>query len=161
MNTNKSASLEDCKVPVKLKLSALWASVMLCYIYGDYFGLFVPGTLKAMFDGQMGSLGPTTQSVLLGTAALITFPALMVALSLLLPPTVNRWLNIVLGLVYTVIVILFMPGGWWFYEALAIVEIILQLLVVWYAWKWPTVPKTIPGVQAASGAPTTLSSSAP
>lgn len=123
--------------PVQLKLSALWASVMLCYIYGDYFGLFVPGTLKAMFDGQMGSLGPTTQGVLLGTAVLITFPALMVALSLLLPPTVNRWLNIVLGLAYTAIVVAFMPGGWWFYEALAIIEIALQLAVVWYAWRWP------------------------
>jgi len=132
-------ALQRFDPPVQLKLSALWASVMLCYIYGDYFGLFVPGTLKAMFDGQMGSLGPTTQGVLLGTSALITFPALMVALSLLLPPTVNRWLNVVLGLAYTAIVIFFMAGGWWFYEALAIVEIILQLLVVWYAWKWPRV----------------------
>lgn len=123
--------------PVQLKLSALWASVMLCYIYGDYFGLFVPGTLKAMLDGQMGSLGPTTQGVLLGTSALITFPALMIALSLLLPAALNRWLNIVLGLAYTVIVIFFMSGGWWFYEALAIVEIALQLAVVWHAWKWP------------------------
>lgn len=132
-------ALQRFDPPVQLKLSALWASVMLCYIYGDYFGLFVPGTLKAMFDGQMGSLGPTTQGVLLGTSALITFPALMIALSLLLPPAVNRWLNIVLGLAYTAIVAFFMPGGWWFYEALAIVEIILQLLVVWYAWKWPRV----------------------
>jgi hypothetical protein len=135
----RSNALQRFDPPVQLKLSALWASVMLCYIYGDYFGLFVPGTLKAMFDGQMGSLGPTTQGVLLGTAALITFPALMVALSLLLPPTVNRRLNIVLGLAYTAIVVFFMAGGWWFYEALAIVEIILQLLVVWHAWKWPRV----------------------
>lgn len=161
MQTNKNASLENWKVPIKLKLSALWASVMLCYIYGDYFGLFVPGTLKAMLDGQMGSLGPTTQGVLLGTAALITFPALMIALSLLLPPTMNRWLNIMLGSVYTVIVILFMSGGWWFYEALAIVEIILQLLVVWYAWKWPRVPETIPCMQAASNAPMTTSLTTP
>jgi hypothetical protein len=133
-------ALQPFDPPVQLKLSALWASVMLCYIYGDYFGLFVPGTLQAMFDGQMGSLGPTTQGVLLGTSALITFPALMVALSLLLPPAVNRWLNIVLGLAYTAIVVFFMAGGWWFYDALAIVEIILQLLVVWHAWKWPKVP---------------------
>ena len=136
----KPNALQHFDPPVQLKLSALWASVMLCYIYGDYFGLFVPGTLKAMFEGQMGSLGPTTQGVLLGTSALITFPALMVALSLLLPPTLNRWLNIVLGLAYTAIVVFFMSGGWWFYEALAIVEIMLQLLVVWHAWKWPKVP---------------------
>lgn len=149
-------TLQRFDPPVQLKLSALWTSVMLCYIYGDYFGLFVPGTLKSMFDGQMGSLGPTTQGVLLGTSALITFPALMVALSLLLPPAVNRWLNIALGLIYTVIVILFMSGGWWFYEALAIVEIILQLLVVWHAWKWPRMAELAPGAPMAPS----LSSSA-
>lgn len=142
-------TLQAFKPPVQLKLSALWASVMLCYIYGDYFGLFVPGTLKSMFDGQMGSLGPTTQGVLLGTAALVTFPALMIALSLLLAPAINRWLNIVLGLLYTVIVIFFMPGGWWFYQALAIVEIALQLAVVWCAWRWPRVPAAVVAVQSA------------
>lgn len=135
----RPGALQRFDPPAQLKLSALWASVMPCYIYDGYFCLFVPGTLKAMLDGQMGSLGPTTQGVLLGTSALITFPALMVALSLLLPPIVNRWLDIVLGLAYTAIVVFFMSGGWWFYEALAIVEIILQLLVVWHAWKWPKV----------------------
>ncbi|MCP1374810.1 DUF6326 family protein [Dyella lutea] len=137
MDGTTRQSLEHWRAPVQLKLAALWTSVMFCYIYGDYFGLFVPGTLKAMFNGQMGSLGPTTQGVLLGTAALVTFPALMVFLSLALRPAINRPLNILLGLAYTVIVILFMPGGWLFYEVMAVVEIILQLLVVWYAWHWP------------------------
>ena len=137
MDGTTRQSLEHWRAPVQLKLAALWTSVMFCYIYGDYFGLFVPGTLKAMFSGQMGSLGPTTQGVLLGTAALVTFPALMVFLSLALRPAINRPLNILLGLDYTVIVILFMPGGWVFYEVMAVVEIVLQLLVVWYALRWP------------------------
>ena len=137
MNATTRQTLEHWRAPVQLKLAALWTSVMFCYIYGDYFGLFVPGTLKDMFDGQMGSLGPTTQGVLLGTAALVAFPALMVFLSLVLRPAVNRSINILVGLAYTVIVIFFMPGGWLFYQAMAAVEIVLQLLVVWYAWRWP------------------------
>lgn len=137
MNTTAKQPLEHWRAPVQLKLAALWTSVMFCYIYGDYFGLFVPGTLKDMFNGQMGSLGPTTQGVLLGTAALVTFPALMVFLSLALKPAINRPLNILLGLAYTLIVILFMLDGWLFYEVMAAVEIVLQLLVVWYAWRWP------------------------
>lgn len=32
-----SRTLSDFKVPVKLKLSALWISVVFCYIYGDSF----------------------------------------------------------------------------------------------------------------------------
>jgi len=129
--------LEHWRVPVQLKLAALWTTVMFCYIYGDYFGLFVPGTLKDMADGQMGSLGPATQGVLLGTAAMVTFPALMIFLSLALKPSINRPLNIVLGLALSLVVAFFMPGGWLFYEVLAVVEIVLQLLVVWYAWRWP------------------------
>lgn len=59
--------LDDRRIPVRLKLSLLWSSLMFCYIYGDYFGLYQPGKLQQMIDGQMGPLGPTTQGVLLGT----------------------------------------------------------------------------------------------
>ena len=44
-------ALEDIKVPVRYKLSAMWASVMFCYIYVDYFELYVPGKLQGMLDG--------------------------------------------------------------------------------------------------------------
>ena len=37
--------LDDVKIHVKLKLSALWVSAMLCYIYGDFFQLFTPRAL--------------------------------------------------------------------------------------------------------------------
>lgn len=142
MDSYGKQQLADWRVPVQLKLAALWTSVMFCYIYGDYFGLFVPGTLKDMVNGQMGSLGPTTQGVLLGTAALVTFPALMVFLSLVLKPAINRPLNLLVGLAYTAIVAFFLSGGWLFYKVMAAVEIALQLLVVWYAWRWPRAAAT-------------------
>jgi hypothetical protein len=44
---NSSPALHDIKVHVKIKISLLWASVMFCYIYGDYFGLYKPGALQA------------------------------------------------------------------------------------------------------------------
>lgn len=40
--------LEEYRAPAKVKLAALWASTMFCYIYGDYFGLYVTGTLADM-----------------------------------------------------------------------------------------------------------------
>lgn len=40
--------LEDIKVPVRLKLWALWTALMFCYVYGDYSGLYPPGQLKGM-----------------------------------------------------------------------------------------------------------------
>ncbi len=130
---------EDVKVNVKIKLSALWASLVLCYLYGDYFGLYKPGSLQSMLDGQMGPLGPTTQGVLLGTSIMMAIPCVMVFLSLVVPPKINRVANVALGLVYTAIMILTMPGAWVFYLFFGVVEIALSLAIVGFAWKWPRV----------------------
>jgi hypothetical protein len=111
---NTAPVLDDVKVHVKLKLSALWVAVMLCYIYGDFIGLFKPGKLQGMLAGQM-PLGPTTQGVLLGIAIVMAIPSVMVFLSLVLKPKVNRWANIIVGILYTAI-----------------------MCVTWYAWRWPS-----------------------
>jgi hypothetical protein len=134
--------LEDLKVHVKLKISALWAAVMFCYVYGDYFGLFKPGILEEMIAGKMGPLGPATQGVLLGVALMMAIPSVMVFLSLVLPPTVNRWMNITFGVIYTVIMLITMPGEWTFYIFLGVVEMVLTGLIVWYSWNWPKQGRT-------------------
>lgn len=128
--------LDDLKVHVKLKLSALWAAVMFCYIYGDYFGLYVPGKLQGMLDGD-GPIGPVSQGTLVATALLLAIPGVMVFLSLVLAPAISRWANIGLGLFYTAIMLLTMPGAWSFYIVLGMIEVALTLLIAWYAWKWP------------------------
>jgi hypothetical protein len=130
------APLDDLKVHVKLKLSALWAAVMFCYIYGDYFGLYVPGQLKGMLDGH-GPIGPTTQGSLVITSVLLAIPGVMVFLSVVLPPKLNRWLNILLGAFYTLVVLVTIPGSWTFYIVLSVLEMLLTAMVVWYAWRWP------------------------
>jgi hypothetical protein len=133
MQATTAQRLEDFRVPVKLKLAALWTSVVFCYLYNDYFNLYVPGTLKSMLNG------PATQGMLLGYMAMTIGACLMPALSLLLKPALSRWFNIVLGLAYTAILIFLMPGTWLFYQAMSAVEIALQLLAVWHAWRWPRV----------------------
>jgi Family of unknown function (DUF6326) len=135
---NTPDGLEDLKISVKIKLSALWASVMFCYIYADYFGLYRPGKLQAILSGDFFSL-PATQPVLLGASVMLAIPSLMIFLSVVLPPVFNRWLNIVAGAVYTAIIVKTM-WGWAFYVFYGVVEISLTLLVVWYAWRWPKAP---------------------
>ena len=128
--------LDDLKVHVKLKISALWVSVMFCYLYADYFGLYQPGKLRGMLEGKMGPLGRTTQGVLLGTSILMAIPSVMVFLSVALKPSLNRWLNIVFGTLYTVIILITM-WDWAFYVFFGFVEVMLTGLIVWYAWSWP------------------------
>ncbi len=136
-STQSPGSLIDSPVPIKIKLAGLWASVMFCYVYGDIFGLFKPGNLQSMLDGQMGPLGPTTQGILVGTSLMMAIPSLMVFLALALRPNLNRWLNIGFGLLFTIIILITLPGAWAFYIVLGIIEMGLTLFIVWYAWKWP------------------------
>ena len=140
MNGSKRAGsvFEDIKIHVKIKLSALWAAVMFCYIYGDIFRLFQTGELQDMLEGNMWST-PVTQGLLVGTSAIIVVPSLMVFLSLVLKPSLNRWANILFGVFYTGLMLFTMAasGAWAYYIFLGFVEVALTLLIVWYAWSWP------------------------
>jgi hypothetical protein len=126
----------DIQIHVRFKLFALWTSVMFCYIYCDYFQLYQPGQLQSMLAAKM-ALGPITQNVLLGMSAVLIIPALMIFLTVALPPPVSRWLNILFGTLYTLIMILAILGAWHYYVLYGLIEIVLTSLVVWYAWTWP------------------------
>jgi TRAP-type C4-dicarboxylate transport system permease small subunit len=72
---------------------------------------------------------------------IMTIPPLMIALSVLLKPKINRLLNIIFGILFTLMMVLIAIGSltpWYiFYVFLAIVEALLTFMVVWNAWKWP------------------------
>lgn len=136
MTTDATQVLSDPPLPLRLRLSALWASLTFCYLYGDYFGLYKPGKLQHMLEGA-GPMGPATQASLLFVALLLVVPGLMVFLSLALPARVARWASIGLALFYAVFVALTMPGAWWFYLAYSSIEIALSTTIVWLAWRWP------------------------
>ncbi len=135
VDNKTSGILSDVKVHVRLKLSALWVSLMFCYVYGDLFGFFKQSTIADIAAGKAGFIG--TQTGLLVSAIVVAIPALMVFLSLVLRPSVSRWSNVTLGLLYTVIIIATMPGTWLFYQLLGVVEAALSLSIVWNAWHWP------------------------
>jgi uncharacterized protein DUF6326 len=132
-------AFEDIKVHVRFKLFALWTSVMFFYIYGDYFELYQPGKLQNVIAGRM-PFGAISQGALLGMAAVMIIPSLMPFLSLSLPAGVNRWVNIVFGAVYSVIMILVIRGGWNYYILYGLIEVTLTILIVWYAGTWPKEP---------------------
>ena len=137
-NIKKTFEMEDIKINVKIKLSALWIAMMLLYIYADILSLFRPGQVEQMLEGLMGPF-PVTQGSLLTASILMMIPAVMVFLSLKLKPTANRWANIILGVLYTLVNISNLMGETWAYYILfGIVEIVLTILIVWHAWKWPT-----------------------
>jgi hypothetical protein len=133
---HKTAEKEDVKINVKMKLSALWVALMLIYIYADILSLFKAGAIEKMMEGFMGPF-PVTQGSLLSASILMMIPAGMVFLSLTLKLAVNRWLNIIMGILYTFVNIGNLMGETWaFYISFGIVEILLTILIVGFAWKW-------------------------
>lgn len=130
------ASLDPATVNVRVKLALLWAVTMFCYVYGDYFELYVPGKLQEMIGGQL-AFGPATQGALVGTSILLIVPALMVVLSAMLSPRVCRAVNIALGVFYALVMAVAMQGAWYFYKLFGVVEIVLTLSIAWQAWRWP------------------------
>jgi hypothetical protein len=130
--------LSDFPINIKLKLSALWSAVMFCYIYGDYFQLYIPKQVEQFISGETLLDSPVK---LFLASVLMAVPALMVFLSLVLKPSVNRWLNIVFGTIYTGIMVLIAVNSiapWWsFYLFLAIIESIITAMIAWQAWTWP------------------------
>jgi Family of unknown function (DUF6326) len=133
----RASVLEDAKVPVKLKLSALWAALMFLYAYGDIFAYFRPGFIEDVMAGEVFAF-EINEVFLLAISIYVAIPAMMVFLALILNPGFSRWLNIVLGLVYAVTILLSTIGEEYiYYFFLSFLEGAIALLIVWSAWKWP------------------------
>ena len=100
--------------------------------------LYVPKKVEGLISGANMLDSPTK---LFLASVLLAIPALMICLSILLKPGFNRWLNIIFGILYTSMMILIAItsiSAWHtFYVFLAILESLITLLIVWYAWKWP------------------------
>lgn len=135
---------ENPKTNIKIKLAALWTSVTLCYLYGDYFELYTPGKVDSLLTGKNILDSPTT---ILLASIVLAIPSVMVALSILLRPNANRILNIIFGSLFTIMMVVIginSTNEWYlFYVFLAFLESFLTAMIVWYAWKWPKEkPKT-------------------
>ena len=130
--------LENPKINIKIKLAALWASLVFCYLYGDYFELYVPEKVNSLLTGENILDSPTK---LLMASLVLAIPSIMIALSIILKPKINRILNIVFGTLFTLMMVLIAINSltaWYsFYVFLAILESLITFLIVVYAWKWP------------------------
>lgn len=138
MNTNKTTVLKDFDVNIKIKLAALWTATTFCYLYGDYFELYTPGKIDSLISGENVLDSPM---ILFIASIILAIPPLMIFLSLVLKPNINKTVNIIFGLLFTVMMVLIAIGSltpWYsFYVFLAVVEAILTFTIVWKAFKWP------------------------
>jgi hypothetical protein len=131
--------LEEVKIDVKVKLAFLWVALSFLYIYNDIFTLLQAGNVAQLVNGAIDGI-KFDQTVLFGSAVLMSLPIFMVVLSLILRADMNRKVNISLGIFHVFLLIppLFAPGELWAYYALYMIfEGLFIALIIWYAWKWP------------------------
>lgn len=117
---------------VRIKLSAIWVSLMLTYFLGDVLRIF-----SGDFDaGEMGGM-QASQGLYLGVAVILLLPILMVTMTLTLRYPVNRWANIIIALFLFVFNIVGLPTYSSAYDQfLIIVGLGFNVVTVWYAWQW-------------------------
>ena len=117
---------------IRIKLSGIWVSLMLTYLLGDVLRIF-----SGDFDaGQVGNM-QVSQGMYLFMAVLMVTPVLMVILSLNLPYKINRWANMIVAAFFFLFNLVGLPTYPSAYDQfLIVVGLLLNLLTVWYAWKW-------------------------
>jgi hypothetical protein len=135
--TSSSGILEDVRIGVRLKISALWIAMLFLFAYGDIFGFFRTGLIEEVIEGEVSGV-EITQVFLFGVSVYIAIASVMVFLSLVLRPRSNRWAHIVFPILYIVSIAISCIGETWaYYYFMSIAESALLVVIIWYAWTWP------------------------
>jgi hypothetical protein len=136
VSTTSSSTLEDVRIGVRTKISALWIAMLILFAYGDIFGFFKPGQIEEVMSGEISGI-QITQGFLFAISVYIAIASVMIFLTLVLKPATARLSNIALAILYIVSIIAAAIGEDAYYLFLSAVEIAMLLLIVGYAWTWP------------------------
>lgn len=121
---------------VRIKISALWVSMLFVFAYVDLFSLYRADVREDLEAGELAGF-TVNQAFLVGTTVYVVVPSLMVFLALVLRARVSRIANIALSVVYALTVVGGAIGEWGYYVLGSAVEVALLAAVAYYAWTWP------------------------
>jgi hypothetical protein len=125
------------KIDTKVLLSTLWVIVMINMLKADILSLNIPGAAEEVAKTSVSTGAAIPQLMLIG-AIMGQLGIAMIILSRVLKYGINRWVNIVVGIV----TIAYIWGGmssYPHYIFIAAVETICLLLIIWFAGKWRNV----------------------
>lgn len=131
--------LVDVKINVKIKLALLWTTFMFLYTYVDYFHFYMPGTLSQILKGKVFVFDISATFIMIAML-FVAIPVMMIFLSVVLPAKANRWTNIITAILFIPYMLFNLAGEAWIHMYFAAaLEVLLLLLIIRYAWKWPRV----------------------
>ena len=113
----------------RIILSATWVVVTLIYLYGDVLRIYYNSDKAKALAGMN-----LNQFIWLGIAVLILTPILMVFLTLVLPRSVSRWVNILVAAFFFLFNLVGLPTyPPLFDKFLLAVSMGFNMVTIWYA----------------------------
>jgi hypothetical protein len=122
----------------KKKIASLWIVFECGSIVTGILESWTPGWIEGIIEGENLGLQYTPE-VLLLFAIIFVIPPFMAFLSLALKGSINRWANIIGGIVFAVLATIGTSNFLAQLSPWAIViwlsQVVANALIVWYAWK--------------------------
>jgi hypothetical protein len=136
--------LEDWKV----KISVLWLIIDVAYLADLVLGFMEPGFLQQFLTS--GEILGTKIGLefLFVTAVALLVPLVMAFLSLTLKNSINRWINIIVGVVYVALWIIALIGPLAQHPVaysilITLSKLVASAVIVWYAYNHKTVSMSL------------------
>ena len=122
----------------KARIAVLWLFMAVAMSVHSIIGFMEPGMIEEIMSGEI-------EGVKLGTGMLVFMalfwlvPLWLAFVSMTLKGSANRWINFVLGIIFTILNIWHFIGHLASPVQILIIgsTVVVAALIAWYAWKWP------------------------
>lgn len=133
----------DDVAPPRTVLSAVWVAMLMCFAFVDIFGFYRADIARDVRAGELSQVGVTIDQGFLVFALSYVLPAIaMVPLSVMLPRSINRVVQIVVAVLYAVSIAVLMVGEPYAYYLIgSAVEIVCLIGITVVAWRWRPVAR--------------------
>ena len=127
----------------KIKISILWISFAVCSSAAMIIWFLEPGILEQIIKTGELVNGKLNEGTIVSFTLWWIIPLSMALLTQVLNFSLNRWLNIILGIICALIIILYFTGNLiagWFKVAnflILLFMFVVSVLIAWYGWKIP------------------------
>ena len=127
----------------RIRIMVLWIADVVALAAAFTLAMLEPGYLEGILSGNLEGMEISARVTLLA-AFFWLVPLFMMYLSLVLGLSAARWLNIILGLLLSVLNLFDFIGQVSSMEAIGIARAIMvalmaiiPLMIAWHGWKWP------------------------
>ena len=132
----------------KLRITVLWIFLAVCQSANMALLMLGPGVLHGLMAGQLWGANTHSAAVQINIAVLWLIPAAMAYLTLVLNDAASRWTNAVVAAIsalFALSTLISQPAGMSAgVNFVGIVGILVALLIIWHAWKWPREAEVTP-----------------